>query len=535
MLRILLKKQLMEVFRRFFYDAKKQRSRSKWQIILMFTLFAFLLFALLGGMFGTYAYTLCPSLVEANVAWLYFVIFSLMAIVFGAFGSVFNTFSGLYLSKDNDLLLSMPIPVKYIVASRLLNVYLLGLMYSSLVIFPAVVIYWLVAGLSFANFIGGLILVFIISLIVLILSCLLGWVVARLSLRFKNKSFLVVLLSLVGFAVYYVVYFQAHELISVLLQNATYYGESVKEMAYGLYMFGRIGEGDLLYTTLFLGITLGLTALVWLILSSNFLKIATTNTGEKKVIYKEKMSKRKPVFFAVLGKEFRRFFSSALYMLNCGLGTILITVLAVSMIVFGGDFLPPLKTEIDLVFPGLFMAGISAVLFSAASMNNICAPSISLEGKSVLIYQSLPIPPKTILHAKAFVQIILTTIPILFAVIPMITVIDAPLAEKGIVFLLVITYVFFYAYSSLWVGLMLPNLNWTSELIPIKQSAPVIISIFGSMGLTVIFVAFYFLLGFWLGLNIAIVLAIFIALYGGATFIIIHYFNGRGGKRFANL
>ena len=32
----------------------------------------------------------------------------LLAVFLGAFGSVFNTYSGLYLAKDNDLLLSMP-------------------------------------------------------------------------------------------------------------------------------------------------------------------------------------------------------------------------------------------------------------------------------------------------------------------------------------------------------------------------------------------------------------------------------------------
>ena len=50
----------------------------------------------------------------------------------------------------------MPIPVKYIIVSRLLNVYLLGLMYSGLVILPATVIYWFVAGFTIGRFICGL-------------------------------------------------------------------------------------------------------------------------------------------------------------------------------------------------------------------------------------------------------------------------------------------------------------------------------------------------------------------------------------------
>ena len=79
------------------------------------------------------------------MGWLYFAIMGLLAILLGAFGSVFNTYSGLYLAKDNDLLLSMPIPVRTIMAARLLGVYLMGLMYSGVVMLPAIIVYWVTA------------------------------------------------------------------------------------------------------------------------------------------------------------------------------------------------------------------------------------------------------------------------------------------------------------------------------------------------------------------------------------------------------
>ena len=49
---------------------------------------------------------------------------------------MFNTYAGLYAAKDNDLLLSLPIPVRTLMASRLLGVYLMGLMYAAVVIVP---------------------------------------------------------------------------------------------------------------------------------------------------------------------------------------------------------------------------------------------------------------------------------------------------------------------------------------------------------------------------------------------------------------
>ena len=56
---------------------------------------------------------------------------------------------------------------------------------------------------------------------------MLGWCVAKISLKLKNKSFITVILSLCFFALYYFVYFKAQDLIQNLLMNAVVYGEKV--------------------------------------------------------------------------------------------------------------------------------------------------------------------------------------------------------------------------------------------------------------------------------------------------------------------
>ena len=128
----------------------------------------------------------CGPFAAVNMSWLYFLIMSMVAVSLGSFGSVFNTYSGLYMSKDNDLLLSMPVPVRTILIARLAGVYLLGLMYSAVVIVPAVIVYWVVAKCTVLNVIGSILLIVIISLIVLILSCILGWCVAKISQKIEK-------------------------------------------------------------------------------------------------------------------------------------------------------------------------------------------------------------------------------------------------------------------------------------------------------------------------------------------------------------
>ena len=158
MLKTLLKKQMAEIFRTYFYDTRKSKPRSKASTIFLFVMFGVLMIGVLGTMFTLLSVFLCAPLTEAGLAWMYFTVMALLAILFGAFGSVFNTFAGLYLAKDNDLLLSMPIPVRYILTARLLGVYLLGLMYSGVLLLPAVIVYWCMASFSLQSVLGGILL-----------------------------------------------------------------------------------------------------------------------------------------------------------------------------------------------------------------------------------------------------------------------------------------------------------------------------------------------------------------------------------------
>lgn len=228
MLKVLLKKQLAEVFKSYFYDAKKNRMRSKWAIAGWSVFFLVIMVGLLGGMFTMLSLNLCRALTAVDMDWLYFLLMGGMSLALGAFGSVFNTYSGLYLSKDNDLLLSLPIPVSTIIASRLLNVYLMGAMYVAAVLLPTLIVYWSTTGLSVLKALCGAALFVIVTVLVLLLSCLLGWLVARLSLKLKNKSILAVFASLLFIGGYYFFYFRASDLIRDIVLNAELYGARIK-------------------------------------------------------------------------------------------------------------------------------------------------------------------------------------------------------------------------------------------------------------------------------------------------------------------
>ena len=532
MLKILLKKQLAEVFKGYFYDAKKNRMRSKRAVIGWFVFFFVIMIGLLGGMFTALSLTLCGTLVQAGVDWLYFLLMGGIAVLLGAFGSVFNTYASLYLSKDNDLLLSLPIPVDTIIAARLMNVWLLGTMYASTALIPALTAYWITAGATAARVICGIAMFLIVTVIVLLLSCLLGWAVAKISLRLKHRSFAGVLVSLLFIGGYYFFYFKAGGIIRDILLNAETYGIRIKGAVYGLYMFGRIGTGDWTAAVIFAAATAALVFLVRSVLSRSFLNIATATGKEERIRYVETPVKEKTVFGALLAKEFARFTSSSNYMLNCGLGILLIPACGVMLLVRGQEIFKA-AGEIFAGRPDAAAVLIGTLLCLISSMNDMAAPSVSLEGKHLWILQSLPVGAASVLRAKAAVQLILTGVPMLFAAVCAALVAPGSPAVKLTLFVMPLAHTAFSAVFGMTAGIRMPILNWTNETAPIKQSGAVLLAMFGGWTVSLVMAGLYLAAGFRVGA--APYLGIWTIVYAAAALYLFRWLNTRGAAAFRDL
>lgn len=532
MLKTLLKKQMAEIFRNYFYDPKKNKMRSKGATIAYIALYALLMVGLLGGIFALMAVGLCGPLVEAGMDWLYYLLIGLIAVFLGTFGSVFSTYSSLYLSKDNDLLLSMPIPVRCVMASRLLGVYLLGLMYAAVVIVPGVIVYWLTAPVTAGTIVGGVLMVLLVSVIVMVLSCLLGWVVARISLKLKNKSFISVLASLVFIGLYYFFYFKAQSIISNLIVNAAAYGEKIQASAYPVYLFARVGEGDPAAMGLVTLVTGLLLALTWYILSRSFLRMATATGKSKKAALKANAIRSRSMSGALLSREFDRFLSSPNYILNCSFGTLFLLVLGVAVLIKGSALLPALD-KINGQYPGFIPVLACAAVCMVASMNDMAAPSVSLEGKNLWLVQSLPVEPWAVLRAKLSVQLILTAIPAFLCCICIGIILPGSLSQLLLMGLTVMLFVVLSALFCLFMGVKFPNLTWTNEVVPIKQSFSVFLAMMGSWVYTIALGAGYFLCRRLLSATAYLsVISLFTALL---SLLLYRWLRTRGTKIFATL
>ena len=324
----------------------------------------------------------------------------------------------------------------------------------------------------------------------MILACALGWVVAKINSKLKNKSIITVLVSLAFLAIYYVFYFKANVIIRRIISNADAYGTKIKGSAYPLYIFGKVGSGDLLSAFTVLVIVGALCALTYYIIAHSFIKIATTSQNVSKKKYVEKRVKAKSVDSAMLGKELQRFFSSPNYILNCGLG-ILILIGAGAFVLIKGQWLAD-------IISGMFgsenyiCVASAALICLIASMNDMSAPSISLEGKNIWIAQSLPITSWQAIKAKRSMHLLLTGIPAFAcSACTIIALKPTPLGALTVIAVPAV-FILFFSMFGLVLNLKYPNLNWTNEITPIKQSMSVFVSMFGGWIYTIVFAVAYY-------------------------------------------
>ena len=111
-----------------------------------------------------------------------------------------------------------------------------------------------------------------------------------------------------------------------------------------------------------------------------------------------------------------------------------------------------------------------------ASFNDITAPSISLEGKTIWLAKSLPVKIEDILNAKVKMHLILTGIPSLFVSLVCIYLSKSDVVMSLFMIITPVLSITFSALFGLIVNLNMPNLKWTNEMVPIKQSLSVFIS-----------------------------------------------------------
>ena len=89
-------------------------------------------------------------------------------------------------------------------------------------------------------------MILLTPLLALTISCILGFVIALVATRIRNKSLITVVLTLGFIGLYVYGYSQISRYLQLLLANSETVAETVKEVLYPLYQMGLAAKGNVI-------------------------------------------------------------------------------------------------------------------------------------------------------------------------------------------------------------------------------------------------------------------------------------------------
>ena len=536
MLKTLLKIRWKGLLYNMFARRRGKKNSGKGMMIL----FAFLLLYLVaafGLMFGFMFYSMYEPFNAIDMGWLYYSLAAVLSTMLCFIGSVFFTQTMLFDAKDNELLLSLPIKPATIIGSRILLLLLINYGYSLLIMAACGVVRCFVAPVTALGVVRYVLCCLLLPLLPSTLSCIVGGLIALIISRLRNKNLFSLLLSLVFLGAYFAVCFNMQDYIEKMVKNGAAIGEAIQKALPPFYAMGlAMQNGDWLQLLIFALWCIVPFALVFLLLSRTFIRIATSKRGQKKVKYEAKAMHASSVRWSGTCKELRRLVNSSAYMLNGCLGAILSVAVAV-LTLFKGEGI--LQTLANVYAGG---ADVSTFAMPMAciiecftlSMSILSAPSISLEGKNIWLLQSMPMTAADVLMPKVYMHLIITVPASLLSSLMYALALPMGTLDIVLIFLVPLLITFTMALLGVVVNLRWPRFDYTNETMVVKQSASSTITMFSGMGIVLLPLLLYVLL---LGKVISVhtMLFIFAGVLAIADVIMYDYLAHRADRAFAKL
>lgn len=491
MTKALLKKQMGELLSFLTQSGKRGKRRSKGMLFLYSLLFLYVGAAVV-LQFVFLMSQLCGPLGRAGLGWLYFAMAGMVATAAAVVLGMFLVQSQLFEARDNELLLSLPIPVPKILLCRLAPLYIQNFLMEALVLIPAAAVYGAEFGFSTLRAVLFGALLFFSPLLGLALTCVLGWLTALISSRTRWKSLVTVLLSLAFLAAYFALYLRLNEYLGLILQNSRVIGDRMRIIFYPFTLLGRAAEGDAGAFFLFALLALGLFTAVCLALAKSFWRIAA-GSRVGRVQYREKPVKLRSTGRALLHKEGQRFLKTPVYLLNCGLGTVFLLALGLAAVLWKEEALD-LLSQVQLPRELLPLSACAVVSF-LASTNLASASSISLEGDTLWTLRSLPVSGWQILWGKLRFHLWVTAPAALLCGLAMDWALEPTPISAVLLPVIPGLFVLLSGELGLLYNLRFPYLDWSTETAAVKQSPAVALTMVSGWGLLAALAGLYFLMG----------------------------------------
>ena len=511
-------------------NSKKKRSKSRALLFALLMMYVAGVFAMMFGMFFS---QIAEPFHTIGAGWLYFSFMGMLSFAMMFLFSVFMTGAQLYEARDNERLLAMPIPTRYILNSRIVALLFEDYLYELLIVGPAAYVWCSRFPTNFMWWISLLLIVLVLPFFAFAVSGTISYIVNRITSGIRNKTVMSVAFTILFLAVYFLVYSRMNTYIQSLVLNGAVVANTIYGAAKPIYWLGAaISEGNVCYLLLTILICVAAFAVIAWVLSATFIKVTTTKRGFSKIKYGKKEIKVLSPMSALVRKELLRIGSSSTYIMNAGMGVLFMVALAVFSIIKQKDILSMFS-----LFPitdDFILTGAALLLCLVSSMVTFSAPSISIEGKSIWIPLSVPVKPATVLVSKAVAHMYISVPAAVLASSITAIAMDLDTGSTVLLLLTVAAYNVFTAFLGVTVNVRHPKIDWASEVQAIKQSASLLICMLIGFVAVLLPGILYFTV-----LNSKVSGTVFVALYvlllTAVNALMHRYLKTAGAKRFENI
>ena len=412
-----------------------------------------------------------------------FAITSLIVILF----TLFKASGTLFAFKDYDMLMALPVQTTTVITSRFLLMYGMNVLFCALVMLPMGTAYCLFAHPQILFYVMWVISIFVTPLVPMTIAASLGAIISAISSKFKHTNMVNIILSFVLTIGFMGVSMSAGTMSGgqINIKQLASLGTMLTNKMNQLYPLTGIFEKAVCQYNISTFIFFIIISVIWYYVFVKIvsIKYKAINTGltshQTKSNYKLQSLKVTSPFMALHQKEIKRFFSSYLYVLNVGMGAVLLLALSITCFIFGIDKLQQLMGMPNI--KGIMTNFAPFVMSGMLAMTCTTSVSLSLEGKNLWILLSVPIEAATIYRSKMAVNITLLLPISLLSSILMSFCLKPSIMSTVWMFVTPLAYVGLTSVWGIYINLKLPNFEWESEVTVIKQSMSSLLGIMGGM------------------------------------------------------
>ncbi len=465
-------------------SSKKKNASLFGAIALM--LFLGVYFAIISFTFST-SLTTGGSLIGENE--LGIVMMFVLTSVVSLFYTLTKSSSILFTFKDFDLLFSMPIKASTVIQAKIMFLYFTNFLFKLMLMLPAVLSWVIFTSPNMLQIILVLITIPFINLIPMVIASIFGFIVSYISSFFRKTNLVNMIMSILGVILIMVISFTISFTQNTVghaseeFANTSFQGIEQINAFYPLAkLFADLAKGDILSFIIFNGLSVISFIAFSGFVAKSFLKVRTrlnSQSSKRKAV--EIKDESKSVFATLLNKELKLLLSIPVYAMNMLTG-IIMGLMGMGALIYFYITQPEIFMQIELMSEFINPFVPFALCFFVAYVSTTSC-SISLEGNNLWMLKAMPIKAKSFFFSKAVFNIILHLPLAIISGITVAVILKSSLDWALVFIILPITMCVFNTFFSLLLNIRFPMLEWENPGLPVKRSAPVMISVLANMAI----------------------------------------------------